>query len=75
MILDEIKESYFKNEYHNVVGVKLLISIETYRQILKERWDLIDFVKPNESGELPPLFGRPVLIKSDLEITWAWSTK
>lgn len=73
MILDEIKEAYFKHEYHNVIGVKLLISFNTYNQMLKEDDRLINLIKPDQDGELPPMFGRPVFIKDDLDVPWAWS--
>ncbi len=73
MILDEIQEAYFKNGYEGVIGVKLEISVETYRQMLLQDSRLAMLSQP-EDGQLPPMFGRPVLIKHDLDVPWTWST-
>ena len=73
MILDEIQEAYLKNGYDSVIGVELKISVETYRQMLLQDSRLAMLSRP-EDAQLPPMFGRPVLIKHDLDVPWTWST-
>lgn len=76
MILDEIQEDYFKHKYHDVVGVKLLISLDTYNQMLREDERMVSIIQQtsfDSNGELPPMFGRPVFVKHDLDRPWAWS--
>lgn len=73
MILDEIQEAYFKNGYDSVIGVELKISVETYRQMLLQDSRLAMLSRP-ENAQLPSMFGRPVFIKHDLNVPWAWST-
>mgnify|MGYP003601698363 CR=1 FL=1 len=71
MILDEIQEAYFKHRYDNVVGVKLKLSVETYRQMLLQDSRLAMLSQP-EDAQLPPMFGRPVCIDHELKDGWAW---
>ena len=73
MILDEIQEAYFKNGYDSVIGVELKISADTYRQMLLQDSRLAMLSRP-EDAQLPPMFGRPVSIKHNLDVPWAWST-
>lgn len=71
MILDEIQEAYFKHRYNNVIGVKLKLSVETYRQMLLQDSRLAMLSRP-EDAQLPPMFGRPVCIDRELKDGWAW---
>ncbi|EXC34384.1 hypothetical protein J520_0276 [Acinetobacter sp. 869535] len=73
MILDEIQEAYFKDGYYSAISVELKISVETYRQMLLQDSRLTMLCRP-EDGQLHLMFGRPVFIKHDLDVPWAWST-
>ncbi len=73
MILDEIQEAYFKNGYDSAIGVELKISVETYRQMLLQDSRLTMLSRP-EDAQLPPMFGRPVLIDYELKDGWVWET-
>ena len=73
MILDEIQEAYFKHNYENVIGVKLLISMDIYKTMLKQDERMVLIGRPDSDGSLPPMFGRPVIVMRDLGVPWAWS--
>ena len=72
MLLDEIQEAYFKNEYADVMGAKLEISFDTYKKMLLQDYRVVTLGRPNNDGELPPMFGRPVTIVHDSDRDWAW---
>lgn len=71
MILDEIQEEFFKHRYFDVIGVKLKLSVETYQQMLRQDSRLVMLSRP-ENTQLPPMFGRPVFIDSELKDGWVW---
>ena len=71
MLLDEIQEAYCKGEYHDKIGVELYISSETWEQLVAENQDL-HFLSLDEDPQLPPMFGRPVIIDPELNGEWMW---
>lgn len=72
MTLDQIQQYYFTNKLDSRDGTYLLIGHKTFAQMQKEDGRMIQIREPDEDGNLPPLFGRPVRVVCDDGLTWQW---